>query len=1007
MLRKLRRKTPGLLKSSSRDKGGVPAGVEEPETRARSNSDKSSDTAGVLSLTGSRGLDDVNYLENRGDDALSQDEVAFLCRGAREYVSRHAADRKPRMFEREGVVLLVDISGFTRLGTDLAERFSATSAAEDFAKQTIETLNYWTRVCYEWGGDVVKFAGDALLCTWTTRELPKRSSATEPVTLEDLYRLANRAALEMLQHFGSPSGDGDEDGDIAMHGGIGVGSINELLLCNENGGLRWHLVAGQAVDDAAALLDRAERGEILSALDAGFATNNRFWSIKPKMAPTDNISLFQTTQDVRVIADLDDLTGALVPSAVRAFIPKQLRGRLHGFRANGGEMRRCTIMFVSLPEVVLAADPDQDTKESWLGDFNDMFMRVSQIVHESHGELRDLLFDDKGCMYIAVFGAYKNIENCELWAVRAARSIHAMSPGSTIGLSGGMCYAGLCGSPARHDFVVMGQDVNMASRFMAGAQPGQIMVGISVMEASESFYKYQPMTITKEKATYTETHKGFVLEGKLRRKRRSTINLEGRDLFVGRSVETSLVQNFVQAVEAQPGSMGLVTIEGEPGIGKTSMVKWIRRAMPWRSLYALCETVEHDAPYHVMRQYVERCTGLRDNYPDNELVMLLDKLDQDGISLAGLVVLCPYLERLESGDEEGALYEAPTDPAERLHVAADALIALFQRNRGDDKCLLVFNEDACWMDTASTELMLEMFKRKAELEGLVFLLTFRNDPDVHEMTGDWFKRIEEAKRLVGLQTRLRLETLRFADVEELVKGLFLREFDRIGRTATLTPARMSMIWGAIIGEQGNLLENPLEVHPDIQQLIFRKTQGNPKNIVNKVQWLVQKRFVTRKNGKVVYMSPHKKIQAEQQSPESLLDVILGRFDNLSDDKKGILKIAACMGEEFDAKIIWKVATKQNRNQSENIDFATFLETLQTLSTAGFIKVKVVKSKNKPGRSRRSKNRIYEFQNNAILQSILNLVPSSLRETNREMIAAERHGIAAFHLNVLDEVLGTG
>src|ERR1043165_6623964 len=62
------------------------------------------------------------------------------------------------------VVLFADISGFTALTEKLAQRGPA--GVETLARILNDYFGKMIDVIHEYGGDVVKFAGDALIVTW-------------------------------------------------------------------------------------------------------------------------------------------------------------------------------------------------------------------------------------------------------------------------------------------------------------------------------------------------------------------------------------------------------------------------------------------------------------------------------------------------------------------------------------------------------------------------------------------------------------------------------------------------------------------------------------------------------------------------------------------------------------------------------------------------------------------------------------------------------------------------
>ena len=87
-----------------------------------------------------------------------------------------------RLYQQDAVVVLADISGFTKLAERLARD---NSGGEGRGTETLSRKlnNYFGRMIdmiYEGGGDVVKFAGDALLVVWRKAESLGRPAPTTP-----------------------------------------------------------------------------------------------------------------------------------------------------------------------------------------------------------------------------------------------------------------------------------------------------------------------------------------------------------------------------------------------------------------------------------------------------------------------------------------------------------------------------------------------------------------------------------------------------------------------------------------------------------------------------------------------------------------------------------------------------------------------------------------------------------------------------------------------------------
>lgn len=157
-----------------------------------------------------------------GDDlevqGLSQHHIAFLCNHVRNAlvkfeicIEEKDGSRRlqiPMALENEGVVLFADISGFTGYGERLKKFHTAKTAADNLSTDINAALKVLTQICLKWGGDVVKFAGDAIICVWRKESSLKQSIFESSFfvrydTKEVLERIARRAALEMLHAINS------------------------------------------------------------------------------------------------------------------------------------------------------------------------------------------------------------------------------------------------------------------------------------------------------------------------------------------------------------------------------------------------------------------------------------------------------------------------------------------------------------------------------------------------------------------------------------------------------------------------------------------------------------------------------------------------------------------------------------------------------------------------------------------------------------------------------------
>lgn len=268
----------------------------------------------------------------------------------------------------------------------------------------------------------------------------------------------------------------DIDSHLDLHGGIATGSLMHIHLGPEQkNDLRWYLMTGDAVLKATDLVDDAKRGTILFCKPTDGSVEiltgeMESHLVMTRMHSANELTVMDEGKEVsRVRTDTQDdpFLNLKIPSLGRAYIPKTLRTVLSSGKYDGEMRTRVSIIFCSMDELTMTSEEFESGTVSpeKLKLLNSTFCSLVDITHSLEGEVRDLLFDDKGCIFIAVFGAYRMIDLPELKAVKAAkRFTEELDTDCQVGVSCGTCFVGLAGDDRRHDFVVMGHEVNMSAR---------------------------------------------------------------------------------------------------------------------------------------------------------------------------------------------------------------------------------------------------------------------------------------------------------------------------------------------------------------------------------------------------------------------------------------------------------------------------------------------------------------------------------------------------------------
>ena len=171
---------------------------------------------------------------------------------SRRLVGRQEPLRAPEGERLAAVVLFADISGFTAL----TERLAGTgpSGVEELTELLNGCFGDLVQLVADHGGDVVKFAGDALLGLWPADEdLPALTAqaASCALTMQRILH-ANELAAGTL---------------LSIRIGIGAGPLTAAHLGGERG--RWEfVVGGPAVIQACAAEQLARPGDVVLSPEA-------------------------------------------------------------------------------------------------------------------------------------------------------------------------------------------------------------------------------------------------------------------------------------------------------------------------------------------------------------------------------------------------------------------------------------------------------------------------------------------------------------------------------------------------------------------------------------------------------------------------------------------------------------------------------------------------------------------------------------------------------------------
>jgi class 3 adenylate cyclase len=910
----------------------------------------------------------------------------------------------PSVFAGSGAVLFVDVSGFTALAEELNTKLVPVKAAAALAKTITKVLHVLTICCLDGGGEVGKFAGDALLCVWESKNLDLAEAMAKKCAVEMLI------AMDKLNKM--------EGTSLGIHGGVAKGSLVHFHLGSASDDLRWYLMAGEAVAAATTLVDVASRGEfaVLEGIAKGLpeisdalteketpANMDRQGSFKrfdqssrhirdkdaPLLAATGmggnslplpgtparpktlvrgktklNVSLLYPTSQIpapKGTIESAEVAAVLkdgLPRECNVYIPLSLRNQLDARDKKGGEMRRrVAIIFVELGDLCMTEDElvRQSIDDRKLDALNNAFVTMTRITHAFQGECRDMLFDDKGCIYIAIFGAHPEEEREDnrwnLYAVKAAMAISAEIPEARLGVSCGMCFTGLAGeSRRRQDFVVVGHEVNMAARYMSNALPGQILVSSGVAGTSKDMIKYtEEFDIVVGKGQWAKPRTVYVPDKEIAHRSSFLAQyknaLKDAALFVGRANELMLIEDTLKKISN--GRSGIIVIEAPAGRGKSSLVsrakKMGRGKIKVATGYALA--TEKTTAYYVFRQILEAYTGIRPAMTPQESRAVIERIEGgkgDRVNVAALAQVLPWIgDNARPGD---AVIAAGGGIGPEQVAESILKVIRLTMDKSHESSSLIVIEDVQWMDSMSLELLTRLLDGTDKLQRLAFLLTFRKSSDSGGgMDKDelMFSAIEESMSTKVVEGAMKEpETLektpqlqstktlggdaREALRQELVENVRgkLRKFKFNSAWIDLQPfdrRDADTLATQLIGAQPN---EPSSVK------LWDAAKGDPFHIQLLIEWIQKKQGVRmEKSGAAT-------ITLEKESfPPTVEALILSRVQELSAGDRLTLEIASSGGEMFDAAYVSAISKLLSSQDSKWIQPVTVDAALKSLHAA--------------------------------------------------------------------------
>jgi class 3 adenylate cyclase len=408
-----------------------------------------------------------------------------------------------------------------------------------------------------------------------------------------------------------------------------------------------------------------------------------------------------------------------------------------------------------------------------------------------------------------------------------------------VGINSGQVAIGVVGAADRHP-VALGDTMNVAARLQGAAVPGTIVIGGATMRKLRGRFLVAPLGHVAVRGRERPVEAWRLLGTRPDRARREQSGL------VGRASETAALASAADALRAGDGR--LVLVDGEPGIGKTRLLEWLREHLrndvTW--LEGHCSSFGGQPLYHAPAE------ALRGWAAVDDVLERTSTLDRLGLEPDALPYLATLLATDAGNEPSGAVNGSPGDFSDALRRAYAGWVRGLCRERP----VVLAVHDIHWADHGTLELV----------EGLVRLL-------------------DELPLMIAATSRTGVDA----------NDRRLREIALRGR-----PDRaVELALGPLTDDEAHQLLShiaPGELAPDAKQEVIALAEGNPLYLEQLLRSLLE-------SGGLVARRTWALTVAAAKLPTGLESLLVARIAALPRDARRVAQVGAVLGRTFDPTLL--------------------------------------------------------------------------------------------------------
>ncbi len=793
-----------------------------------------------------------------------------------------------------GTLLFADISGFTAMSEKLSR--IGHEGAEEITAIVNRYFGTMLSILRDHAGQLVKFGGDALLGLFiepdsTTRAVQAAHRMQEAMvgfaqtsTSQGVFALQMKVGIHRGRFFAAQLGT-SEGMEYALFGA----DVNRTAAAESAA------VAGQV------LLDQASRAAIQVPCQAAPAPppqDERYIVVQEIDPPPHAAPPFSPTFTPQ--PTLDNLRQAIaLLDTLTPYMPSDLLARIvsdpHAASLEG-EHRLVAVLFANVLGLGDIADQlGPGREEQIVTALNQYFVAMSQGIRRFGGVINKMDLYDHGDKLLALFGAPIAHEDDAERAVRAALTMQetlaeqsATLPSQIglpdlhltqqVGISFGFVFAGYVGTDWRHEYTVMGDEVNLGARLMSAAEPDTIIVSSDVRRKVQALFNLDPRGEVQLKGKSMPIPI-FSVVGP-RAMPEPVRGLEGmRSPLVGRQAEWEQLQNIVNLLLTGRGQ--IVPVMGEAGLGKSRLVTEMRQRLIPNQVHWIegrCLSYTESVSFRPFQDIVQQLVNIQSNDSEVEAWGKLRQALEEILTPEEIEVTLPYLAnflnlQMEEGLQEKIRYLDAEPLQRRTFIAISTLI---EAQSTPQAPLILVLEDIHWMDQASRAL-LEHILPLVDRVPLTLLLLFRPE----RTKGCWQIYEKATREFAHCTTEIPLHHLEPTDRQQLLVNLI------------------------------GISEWP----PAVQEIILERTEGNPLYIEEVIRTLIDDHVLIQDNASQWQLRGD--VEAISM-PDTLQGVLMARLDRLEEPSRWTAQLASVVGRVFPFDILAHIVPENDNRLNRSL-----------------------------------------------------------------------------------------